>query len=960
MLAITTATASFQGNIRQQRVQVHSTHPLQQHRAQQPQRCWKSVSPGSVDEMMGRSRMKHFFLAAAKIGDTESEDHHVNHNEPPERIIAPFKPTSFLQRWIFVQQRQQHSPSTTLPSETQQQPPSQRRFRNILQQSIAKVSHVVTRWKWARVVASAVVMGGSVWTYYPTVASASAPVMALPKADARDPATDAMMEHQRRMAVKAQAELRKVAEQARKIEAEQGEKARIQFEHEYKQQQEEQAQMKLRELEELKRNLLDQGIDPFCDLEGRRQIVLQEQGLDLGQVPGTPYNMELDLQKRNSPKSFASQHAVHRQIIKCMVQDLKNRQQDPLPYFVQHQDLTASVLDMPIPKAMVMLQQYQNNLQKYGQVVPPKEGELSVLELRQQQEEREADPAVKRQKEREAQRLAKEQAAAERAAKQLQLKQERLKAKEEAQAAKEQAKLEKEQAKAHAKEKAAATAAAVAAAAASTAAMATAAATTATAGVAEAAQGVIPEATTTSSAVQAPTENDIEAAVAEGESSSEPVELSLSPAKRRQVPVAKVSVGVVAVAGSAYGLKLYREKAARDEEERQRQFRLLMGWDQNDKSTKKRKSEPSILDADDSEDEQPSSIQVVDGDTNASMKDTSTATGGGDVATAAEMEAPKRKLGIKSVFKRKSERETDLKALLADAKAPDFTLLLAKILTAGAPGRFPHVVALPGVDVSPTLDLESAQQMLVESRTAAGLTLEESADIFANVVNCMLIDMVDLASTSLKEKEDKATVEAIRIVIDFMGFAASLYDSVAGSAKITPVTYSGTLSKSKLEQMYSAYAVSGMFDMSQADDDFESRVRLLQDVFQINEKKAEGLLMKSMQRNMVKMMKTGEGMEAMEAMMNSGGDMSGLAGLMGNPNGGGELPSQEEFKAMLLELKQLKESGSILPQELETVKAQFREAFGLNIDDITREADSQGAMNDSEKEILELMKYILD
>lgn len=867
---------------------------------------------------------------------------------------------SFLRSWrsrIF----QRHSLSTS--KVTQQQPlpslTSPRRRTSPLQ----KLGKTLMRWKWARgVVAAALLGGGSAMTLYPTVAHASAPVMALPKADQRDPATDAMLDHQRRMAVKAQAELRQFAEQARKIEAEQGEAARIQFERNYKQQQEQMAQQKLQQIEQVKRDLLDQGIDPFCDLEGRRQVILQESGLDLGQVPGTPYNMELDLQKRNSPQSFAARHAVQRQIIKCMVQDLKNRQQDPLPYFVQHQDQTATILDMPTPKAMVLLQQYQNNLQQYGQVVPPKEGELSALQLQQLEAERQMDPAVQKQKQKEAQRAAKEAAAAERAAKQLQQQQERAKAKEQAQAAKEQAKLEKEQAKAQA----AAAAAAVATAAATSAAAAATTASTAVGAV----EGMVPASTTTEMVQTLGMEGE-GAAAGTGASNelatTEPVQMTLSPGKtssQLQLPI-KVTVGVVAVAGGAYGVQMYREKSARDEEERQRQFRLLMGWDQDDKTTK-RKSETSVLDSSDSlldgaspDDEPQAKATLIDGDKEATVKDTSDA-----AAIAAELEATKkRKLGIKSVFKRKADRETDLSVLISpDAKAPEFALLLAKVLTAGAPGRFPHVVSLPGAEVSPTLDLESAKQLLIESRTGAGLSLEESAEIFANVVNCMLIDIVDLASTSLKEKEEQATVEAIRIVVDFMNYAASLYDSVAESVAITPVTYSGTLSKSKLEQMYSAYALSAMSDMSQLDDTFESRVRLLQDVFQINEKKADGLVMKAMQKNMVKMMKTGEGMENMQAMMKGmgAGDMGDMASLLGDPNGG-DAPNPEQLKEMLLALKQLKDSGSIPPQELETVKAQFREAFGSSIDEVMRDADeNQDAMTAGDKELLELMKDILN
>lgn len=173
---------------------------------------------------------------------------------------------------------------------------------------------------------------------------------------------------------------------------------------------------------------------------------------------------------------------------------------------------------------------------------------------------------------------------------------------------------------------------------------------------------------------------------------------------------------------------------------------------------------------------------------------------------------------------------------------------------------------------------------------------------------------------------------------------------------ITPVTYGGDLGKGKLEQMYSKYAASGVMSM---DEDFNARVGLLQDVFSISEKKAEGLMMKAMQKNMMNMLKGGEGMEEMMKAM--GGDMEGLGDLAGMGMDGEDGPSPEQLKEMLLTLKTMKDSGSIPPDELEAVREQFREAFGSSIDDVVSDADSdQDALNETDRELLDLMKEILD
>ena len=81
-------------------------------------------------------------------------------------------------------------------------------------------------------------------------------------------------------------------------------------------------------------------------------------------------------------------------------------------------------------------------------------------------------------------------------------------------------------------------------------------------------------------------------------------------------------------------------------------------------------------------------------------------------------------------------------------------------------------------------DLDKAKSLLTESRGAAELIHKQPAEIFASVVNCMIIDIVDLASSTLKVKknedeDEKVTVDAINVVMDFMDHAASLFDAVA-------------------------------------------------------------------------------------------------------------------------------------------------------------------------------------
>ncbi|KAL3942884.1 MAG: hypothetical protein SGBAC_003007 [Bacillariaceae sp.] len=710
----------------------------------------------------------------------------------------------------------------------------------------------------------------------PEKAEASAPVMAMPKADERDPAMDALESHQRKMQRVAQDELTAFTEKAKQIEASDGAAARADFEAAYKANQNKKGQLKLEAIEKLKNDLLNEGICPFIDIEGQRQIILIEKGVDLGEVAGTSFNLETEFEKRDPRQTFRVRKQANREVIKCMVADMRNRGIDPVEYFKSHQQRTADILALPAAQATSMAATYSANLDLYGQITVPKEGEISAKE-----------------------RMAKQGGS---------------KSKEETKRIKAEAKAKAAALKAEAKSKKKKTT--------------------------EAAASMI-ESPVASEEDLAPVDSavdDVETGPAD-ETNPEVVA-----AEKKQLPIVPAAVVLVAVGGGSYALKMSRDKAAEEEAERQRQFQLLMGGQDTE-------SPPAAAAA--LEEVDTDLPDIVFGDEKSKATD--------EVKAPQELAVPKKKKKRGFFGKKKNSRETDITALVsAGANAPAFAMVLAKILTFGAPGRFPEILALPGDLPMQEFSVEAATAILVEAQASADLSREDAAEIFANVVNCMLIDIVDLASTSLKEKDTKVTVEAIGIVVDFMNQAASLYNSIAEGVVIVPVTYGGDLAKGKLEQMYSAYAVSAMTNLGEVDENFDDRVRLLQDVFQINEKKAEGLMMKAMQKNVMEMMKSGEGMEEFEEMMKGMGDM-GMPGMPGMPGADGEEPSPEQLKEMLSALKELKDSGSIPDSELVEVKKQFREAFGSSIDEVMKDADNAGGdVSNQDKELLELMKSILD
>jgi hypothetical protein len=796
----------------------------------------------------------------------------------------------------------------------------------------------------------------------PLPAHASAPVMALPKAEGRDPATEAISVHERKMAAEAQRELMEMAKKARQIEAEQGEAARVRFEKEFKEAQAQKAQKKLREIEQIQRDLLDNGMCPFTDLEGQRQVTHAKIGVDLGKVPGTIFYVQKEFENSKSPKIQAKsrmvQKAPHREIIKLMVQDMKNRGIDPLEYFKAHQDQTEAIYDLDKTQAERLVAKYTANLEEYGQITPPKPGELSVKELQQQQQmtatPKKSSPTKEEQAEaKRLKELAKQEAAQRKAAAKLEAQIQKEAAKMEKLKLKEAAAAEKRAANEQFKEQIQQQAAAAVVAALSKAGIDDTNAAT-----------LSDEASSTGDTVEQP-DGGLEQAENE-EDNSIPSAVETKSAKQSMVKIGNLEVSkpiaaatsVVIVGGGGYAISAYRKKSAEDEAIRQQQFQLLMGQMTNTET------EDNEVDSDTDTTqgfgEKPSSKSSTP--RNGSSSVTST-------AAPQPVETPKKqkRLGLKSVFgKKKSDRETDLFNLVSgpDAIAPAFATTLAKLLAFGAPGRFPQVETLPDADVviPDSFDLEDAKRILADAQAKAGLTLQESAELFANVVNCMIIDIVDLASTSLKEKDDnKSSVQAaMNIVVEFMNHAASLYDSIAKGVTIQPVTYGGDLSKSKLEQLYGLYAAPLLLDIANAPEDLESRLGILQDMFQISDKKAEGIVTKAVNKQMMSALKDGKLPEGMEETMKQFGELGGLGGLGGGLDGANGLQDPSQLKEMLKALLEMKEKGELPADEFQKVRQQFKEAFGESIDDVLREADSKPEdLSAEDRELLDLMKAVM-
>jgi hypothetical protein len=100
-------------------------------------------------------------------------------------------------------------------------------------------------------------------------------------------------------------------------------------------------------------------------LEGQRQVVALEKGVDLGKIQGTPFHLEKEWEAKRPERSMMVKKAANRRVVACMVQDMINRGIDPLEYFEKHQDQTEAILNMKSEQAERLVQQYEANLELY-------------------------------------------------------------------------------------------------------------------------------------------------------------------------------------------------------------------------------------------------------------------------------------------------------------------------------------------------------------------------------------------------------------------------------------------------------------------------------------------------------------------------------------------------------------------------------------------------------------------
>ena len=164
-----------------------------------------------------------------------------------------------------------------------------------------------------------------------------------------------------------------------RIESTQGTKARKQFEKEYEASLEQAKVEKAAKREELLNSLLDQGICPFTDTEGIRQVFLLDEDIDLAHVEGTEAYYDYVETMAGKGDRVQKKYVLPRFIVKAQVDDLRAHGKEVVSYFQENQARTAKLFDMPERKLQAICEQYQTRIAQYGTLNPVTEEDKQAM-----------------------------------------------------------------------------------------------------------------------------------------------------------------------------------------------------------------------------------------------------------------------------------------------------------------------------------------------------------------------------------------------------------------------------------------------------------------------------------------------------------------------------------------------------------------------------------------------------
>ncbi len=115
-------------------------------------------------------------------------------------------------------------------------------------------------------------------------------------------------------------------------------------------------------------SLIEEGICPFADVEGERQIYIFDHGIDLNKVPATTQQKEMMNLRRDHDQKLAKRREKERYIVKCIVQDQILQGKDPLEYLENNQQKTKEVMNFKDRHLDAIVARYQELVSTQGSI----------------------------------------------------------------------------------------------------------------------------------------------------------------------------------------------------------------------------------------------------------------------------------------------------------------------------------------------------------------------------------------------------------------------------------------------------------------------------------------------------------------------------------------------------------------------------------------------------------------
>lgn len=143
------------------------------------------------------------------------------------------------------------------------------------------------------------------------------------------------------------------------IEALEGLEARKAFEQKY----EEKNIHRAAERKKLLYKLIGDGICPFVDVEGERQMYLFDTSQDLNHIPFSDQQTELALMK---DRKWRERRRKQRYAIKCIAEDIRLQGKDPLYYLEMNQEQTKKLFDLSDRSLDVIVKRYKHLYKTQG------------------------------------------------------------------------------------------------------------------------------------------------------------------------------------------------------------------------------------------------------------------------------------------------------------------------------------------------------------------------------------------------------------------------------------------------------------------------------------------------------------------------------------------------------------------------------------------------------------------